>query len=177
MQDLEGSLGAKSRPQPLTANTKALMHSQTGKAPLIRVKTGVVVDTLPFDRHIVRVRGSGGLTKRDRKLLRICIPAIESKLPHNQDIDVECEVDSAWGARGQMTQSADSKDDLGGGPTYSGTGSQDAAPPDSQIDSQEMELGNSLGGRDLETGQSDISNDPWEIGLRRSTEGKTSRFK
>ena len=45
-------------------------------------------------------------------------------------------VDSAWGARGQMTHSADSNDGLGGDLTNDGTGTRDDAPPDSQSDDQ-----------------------------------------
>ena len=43
------------------------------------------------------------------------------------------------GRWGQRTQSADSSGGLGDGPTYGGTGTQDAAPPDCQSDSQRME--------------------------------------
>ena len=130
-----------------------------------------------FDQYIVRVYGSGGLTKKDRKFLWIDIPATASRFPYGQGIDMVRKVDSTWGARGRMTQSVDSSDGLGGGPMYGDTGTQDAAPQDSQIDSQEIELGNNLGGRDVETEQSDILDDPWRVGLRRSTEGKRPRVK
>ena len=55
-------------------------------------------------------------------------------------------IDSAWGARGHMTQSADSNDGPGGGPTDGDTETRDAAPPDSLNDSYGAELANGLGG-------------------------------
>ena len=130
------------------------------------------MEVLPFDQYIVKVHGSGRLTRKNRKFLRAYIPAIEeeeSGFPYSQDIGMVREVDSAWGARGQMTQSADTNDGPGGGPTDSGTGTQDTTPPDSQNDSQGAELNNSIGGRDLETGQSDTSGDSRKVGLYRST--------
>ena len=129
------------------------------------------------DQYIVRVHGSGSLTRRDRKFLWIDIPATDSRSPYGQDIDMEWKVDSAWGARGRMTQSADSSDGLGGGPMYGDTGTQDAASQDSQFDSQEIELGNNLGGGSVGAERSNTLDDPRRAGLRHSAEGRTHRVK
>ena len=58
----------------------------------------------------------------------------DSGLLYGQDIGMGYEVDSAWGARGHMTHSADSSDGAGGGPTDGGTQTRDATPPDRQKD-------------------------------------------
>ena len=141
------------------------------------------MEVLPFDQYIVKVHGSGRLTRRNRRFLRAYVPAFEkeeSGFPYSQDIDMGCESDSAWGARGHVTRSADSNNDPGGGPTDIGNGTQDTTFLDSQDDSQGADLDNSFGGRDFETGQSDTSSHSPNVELRRSTRsnrGKTSRFK
>ena len=112
LKDLEGPPEEKSRLQPLAMNTKVLIQNQMGKAPLRWDKTGVVVEILPFDQYVVKVNGSNRLTKRNRKFLRAYIPAFEqeeSRFPHDQEVERECELDSAWGAMGHRTQSADSE--------------------------------------------------------------------
>ena len=63
-----------------------------------------------------------------------------------QDMYTERGIDSAWGARGQMTRSADSNGGPGGGHTYGGEGTQEAAPPDSRSDSRGTVVCSSLGG-------------------------------
>ena len=54
--------------------------------------------------------------------------------------------DSAWGARGHRTQSADSNSGLDGGPTDGGTVTRDVAPTDSQSDRDGAEQIIDLGG-------------------------------
>ena len=99
----------------------------------------------------------------------------ESILLYRQDMGMDRKVDSAWGARGQMTHSADSNDGLGGDLTNDGTGTRDDAPPDSQSDDQGAWLCNSLRGRDLGTRQSGIGNVLRKIGPYRSVKGNMSR--
>ena len=183
LKDLKGPPAAKSRLQPLTEHTKVLIQSQTGKAPLRWDKTGVVVEVLPFDQYIVKVHGSGRLTRRNRKLLRAYVPAFEEeelRFPYSQDTDVDRGVDSAWGARDHMNQSADSNAGQGGGPIDSGSGTQDTTSPDDQDDSHGADLESSLGERDRGIDQSDTPKNLANVDLRRSTragKGKTSRFK
>ena len=73
---------------------------------------------------------------------------------------MEGELDSALGARGQVTQSAESNTSRGGTLTDVVPGTQDTTPLDGQGDNHDshgLDLNSSLGGRGLETGQSDTS--------------------
>ena len=151
LKDLEGSpeitRGLKS-PTILQYYSTTFTQSKTGKAPLRWDRNGVVREALPSDQYSVRVYGSRG----NRKFLRAVVPAMEkkgSRFPHDQDTGMEREIDSAWGARGHRTQSADSNDGPGGGPTDGGAETRDAAPPDSQDDSYGAELIVDLGGIDF----------------------------
>merc|ERR1712105_28756 len=49
-RDAEGPPAKKARLQPLTANTKVLIHSQTGGTAPRWEKTGTVMETLPSGR-------------------------------------------------------------------------------------------------------------------------------
>ena len=62
------------------------------------------------------------------------------RVPHGHGINTEREIDSAWGARGHMVQSADSVDE--------GTEVRDSIPPDIQDVNHEAELDKDLGGND-----------------------------
>ena len=96
----------------------------------------------------------------------------ESRFPHSQDTEMECELDSAWGTRGHITQSADSNTGPGGGLTDVVPGTWDITSLDGKGDSHDshgVDLDSSLGGRGLETVQSDTSSQSQNFGLRRST--------
>ena len=103
LKDLEGSPVTKSRLQPLAAHVKVSIQSQNDESPFRWDKTGVVVEVLLCDQYIVKIHGSGRLTRGHKKFLRAYVPAVamkESNLPYSQDTDLERESDSAWGARG-----------------------------------------------------------------------------
>ena len=68
------------------------------------------MEVLPSEQYTVKVDGSNRLIRRDRKLLRASVLALGedgSRSTHSLDRDSEGESDSAWGARGHMTWSAD----------------------------------------------------------------------
>ena len=140
--------------------TEAPTRSQTVKAPLRWDKTGAVREFVPSDQYIVKIHGAGRISRRNRKFLRADVPAMEeegSRFPYGQDIGMQREIDSAWGARGHRTQSADSNDGPGGGPADGGTESWDAAPPNSRNDSYGAELAIGLEGGDLYGGLDDVT--------------------
>ncbi len=124
---------------------------------------------------MVRVHGSGLLARRGRKSLWIDIPATDVQSPCGQDRDMEWKVDSAWGARGRMTRSADSSEGLDGGSMYGDIGTQDAASQDSRFDGQEVELGNNLGGGSVGAERPNTSDDPRRTGLHHTAEGRAHR--
>ena len=89
------------------------------------------------DQYLVTVRGMNRVSRRTRKLVWAGAPVTEemgSGVLCGQDIGGGYEVDSAWGARGHMTHSADSSEGAGVGPTEDGTRTRDATPPDRQKD-------------------------------------------
>ena len=56
------------------------------------------MEVLLFDQYIVKVSGSNQLTRRSRSFLRVYVPALEQeelRVPHRQDMEMECELDSA----------------------------------------------------------------------------------
>ena len=85
------------------------------------------------------------------------VPALEqeeSRFPHSQDMEMECELDSAWGARGHVTSAADSNTGPGDGLTDVVPGTQDTTSlvgKGDSHDSHRVDLDSSLGGRGLET--------------------------
>ena len=109
------------------------------------------------------------------RFLRAYVPAFkeeESRFPHSQDTEMECELDSAWGARGHVTQSADFNTSPGGGLTDVVPRTQDTTPLDGKgdnHDSHEVDLDSSLGRRGFETGQLDTPSQLQNVGLRCST--------
>ena len=110
LKDLEGSPEVTLRLRPITVHTRVFKKDQTEKAPLSWDKTRAVREVLPSDQYIVRVQGSGRISRRNGKLLQadVSVPEEEgSRFPYGQDIGMGREVDSTWGARGHMTQSAD----------------------------------------------------------------------
>ena len=103
------------------------------------------------------------------------VPAFEQEesiIPHSQDLDMEGELDSAWEARGHVTQSANTYTGPGGALTDVVPGTQDITLLDGQGDNHDshgLDLDSSLRGRGFETGQSDTSSQSQNVGLRRST--------
>ena len=72
----------------------------------------------------------------------------DARRPQNPDRGREGRPDSAWGAWGYTTNSADSSNSPGGGPTYSETKTREAARLNSQRDCHAMEVVDGLGGKD-----------------------------
>ena len=169
LKDLEGPPATKSHLQPLTEHTKVLIQNQTGKAPLKWDKTGVIVEVMPFDQYIVKVHGSNRLTRKNRKFLRAYVPALEEEepsVPYGRDIETDREEASAWGARGQRNQSADSHiDDT----TDSDTRTQDTNPPENQDVRNGADLNNSVGERNPETDRPDTPSHSQKLGPQCST--------
>ena len=166
LQDLEGAPAGESRHRPHTVEIPALM--ETGKPPPIDHLNHV-------DQYMARVRGSGLLARRGRKSLWIVIPATDVQPSCGRDRGMEWKVDSAWGARGRMTRSADSSKGLDGGFMYGGIGAQDAASQGSQCDGQEVELGSNLGEGSVGAERPNTLDDPRRTGLRHTAEGRTHR--
>ena len=54
----------------LEAGDSVIVQNQNGRHPTRWDKTGIVVEVLKFDQYIVRVNGSGRLTRRNRRFLR-----------------------------------------------------------------------------------------------------------
>ena len=61
---------------PLTVGDCVRIQNQVGPNPTKWDKTGVVVEVRQFDQYVVRVDGSGRVTLRNRKFLRLYSPVI-----------------------------------------------------------------------------------------------------
>ena len=90
------SLNEHAKPlTPLKTGDKCFIQNQTGSNPTKWHRTGTVVEVADHDQYIVKVDGSGRLTKRNRKFLRSFKPAsmtIESAPPTlRQETQVEAE--------------------------------------------------------------------------------------
>ena len=59
---------------PLTVGTVVQIQNQAGNSPNKWDKSGAVTEVLPFDAYLIRVDGSGRVTKRNRKFLRPIVP-------------------------------------------------------------------------------------------------------
>ena len=138
---------------------------------------------VPFDQSIVETCGSGRLT-RGRAYIPVCEDE-ELRFPGSQDTDrgsqiVDQDVDSAWGARDHMDQSANSNGGQGGGPTDGGSGTQDVTSSDDQGGEYGANLEDSPGEGDSGSDQPETVQELAKVDLRRSTragKGKTSWFK
>ena len=122
------------------------------------------------------------LTRRNRKFLQAYEPAVTKEVifPVSQDMEPDFELESAWGAKGHVTSSADPNTSLGEGQTIVAPGSQDISSPMGKGDRHGMEMDSGLGGRGIDTGQLDMSRQEQSVGLHRSVranKGKTSWFK
>jgi len=56
--------------EKLEAGDSVIIQNQNGRHPTRWEKTGRVVEVLKFDQYIVKVNGSGRLTRRNRRFLR-----------------------------------------------------------------------------------------------------------
>ena len=76
------------------------------------------------------------------------VKAQDMRRPQNPDRGREGRPDSAWGAWGYTTNSADSSNSPGGGPTYSGTKTRDATHLNSQRVGHAVEVVEGFGEKD-----------------------------
>ena len=70
---------------PLEEGDKCFIQNQSGKNPNKWYRTGTVVEACEHDQYLVRVDGSGRITKRNRRFLRAFKPASAS-IVRNQNI-------------------------------------------------------------------------------------------
>ena len=76
MKDAE-RLSAHTRVLPaLTVGDCVRIQNQTGPYPTKWDKTGVIIEVRQFDQYVIRVDGSGRITLRNRKFLRLYHPVI-----------------------------------------------------------------------------------------------------
>ena len=61
---------------PLTVGDCVRIQNQTGPHPTKWDKTGIIIEVRQFDQYVVRVDGSGRVTLRNRKFLRLYHPVI-----------------------------------------------------------------------------------------------------
>ena len=60
--------------KPLQKGDHVYVQDQTGATPLKWSKSGVILETLPFNSFIIKIDGSGKITKRNRQFLRKFTP-------------------------------------------------------------------------------------------------------
>ena len=63
-----------SKLKPLMVGSKVFIQNQVGNKPRRGDKTGVVMECKEFDQYVVKVDGTGILTLRNRKFLRLFAP-------------------------------------------------------------------------------------------------------
>ena len=69
------ALKRNSHPLPaLTCGDRVFIQNQAGNYPLKWDKVGTIMEVLSFDRYVVKVCGSGRLTTRNRRFLRLIPP-------------------------------------------------------------------------------------------------------
>ena len=61
---------------PLTVGDCVRIQNQTGPSPTKWDKTGIVIEVRQFDQYVIRVDGSGRVTLRNRKFLRLYHPVL-----------------------------------------------------------------------------------------------------
>ena len=65
-------LNEHTRPlQPLTAGDTVFVQNQVGNAPKKWDRSGVVVEVLENDQYLIRIDGSGRVSRRNRRFLRL----------------------------------------------------------------------------------------------------------
>jgi hypothetical protein len=83
------ALSAHTRDLPsLPAGSRVLVQNQRGSHPTKWDKSGIVVEVSPHDQYLVRIDGSGRLTRRNRRFLRAFTPpssTIDRRLGHLDD--------------------------------------------------------------------------------------------
>ena len=70
---------------PLTVGMKVFVQNQVGNKPRRWDKTGVVMECNKFDQYVVKIDGTGRLTKRNRKFLRRLTPITRKPLPLEEE--------------------------------------------------------------------------------------------
>ena len=71
------ALHTNSRPlRALHCNDRVFLQSQTGNHPCKKDKVGTVAEALGFDQYAIKVNGSGCITKRNRRFLRLILQVV-----------------------------------------------------------------------------------------------------
>ena len=87
--------------RPLKPGDKCFVQNQTGNAAKKWDRTGTVTETLGHDQYVIKIDGSGRVTKRNRRFLRAFTPATSrmgcepftAPPPHRAEHDVPLPVD------------------------------------------------------------------------------------
>ena len=66
---------------PLWVGFLIWIQNQIGPNPTKWNKTWVVTEVRQFDQYIIKIDGSGRVTHRNRKFLRLCVPIYQKKVP------------------------------------------------------------------------------------------------
>merc|ERR1711867_181503 len=69
---------------PLKVGMKVFVQNQVGNNPRRWDKTGVVMECNEFDQYVVKMDGTGRLTRRNRKFLRRLTPITRKPLPKEE---------------------------------------------------------------------------------------------
>ena len=78
--EMERSLGEGARNLPsLDIGDMVQIQNQRGNAPRRWNKSGKIVEKLEFDQYLVKVDGSGRLTRRNRRFLKKIISTLADK--------------------------------------------------------------------------------------------------
>ena len=78
--EMERSLGEGARNLPsLDIGDMVQIQNQRGNAPRRWNKSGKIVEKLGFDQYLVKVDGSGRLTRRNRRFLKKIISTLTDK--------------------------------------------------------------------------------------------------
>ena len=73
------------RIKPLKVGDHVRIQNQTGTQPRKWDRTGLVIEVRQFDQYVVRVDGSGRVTLRNRKFLRLYTPYVAPAAPRQPD--------------------------------------------------------------------------------------------
>ena len=71
--------------KPLVVGSKVFIQNQVGNKPRRWDKTGVVMECKDYDQYVVKVDGTGRLTLRNRKFLRLLTPIPKRTAPTDQN--------------------------------------------------------------------------------------------
>ena len=79
------SLSHHSRPlRPLVVGEQVFLQNQTGPNAVKWDRTGIVMESIGNDQYWIKVDGSGRLTRRNRRFLRVFTPTQISVKPHKR---------------------------------------------------------------------------------------------